>query len=177
MNKASALFLLFTLASVGPVLGGVAVYHDNLFYLILPHQTMETLEDFQDVAPYVTYLGYEVIDPERALRVLFDISNPYNTSITVAKVHMECYCHEHGTKIGVATGENDPLDIASYSTGTLSLVLHFTEAGKNDVLGHRDSGEELYLDLKNLVVTIEGVEASYEGDVVEIGPVPLEKGS
>jgi hypothetical protein len=53
------------------------------------------------------------------------------------------------------------------------MVFCFDETGKNDVLGHRDSGNGLYLDLRNLVVVIEGVEVNYNGEVIEIGPIPL----
>jgi len=173
VNISSVIFLLFVLTSVGPMLGAVAVYHDDLISLILPRSTLGTLESLKEVVPAVIFLGYEVENPEHSLKTFFNISNPYKASITIATLHMECYCHEHDTKIGFAKAEDLPMEIGPHSSLCLCMVFCFDETGKNDVLGHRDSGNGLYLDLRNLVVVIEGVEVNYNGEVIEIGPIPL----
>lgn len=172
MNAGYTIFMLFMLASAAPVLVAVTVYQDNLSYLILPPSAWETMQDLQ-VTPHVTYVGYEVVDPNQSLRIFFEIHNPYNISISITDVSMQSYCHEHGTYIGTACGEGLPLNIAADENGTLSLLLEFTMDGKNDVLGHYNAGDDLYLDLKNVNVVIQGVEASYSGDIFEVGPIPL----
>lgn len=172
MNPGYTIFMLFMFASAAPVLVAVTVYHDNLSYLILPPSALETMQDLQ-ITPEVTYTGYEVIDPNQSLRFFFEIHNPYNVSISITGVSMQSYCHEHETYIGTACGESLPLGIPPDENGTLSLLLEFTIEGKNDVLGHYNASEDLYLDLKSVNVVIQGVEASYSGEVLEVGPIPL----
>jgi hypothetical protein len=172
--KVDAVFLvLFTLASAGPILGSVMINYDDLSALVLSESMVEAIEDFQEVEPHIVYVGYEVIDPDESLRIFFNISSPYNTSISITSLSLKCYCHEHETFIGTANGEALPLNIPANGTAMLCIILQFTQDGKNDVLGHYDSSYELYIDLREVIVVIQGIEASYEGDLSEIGPIPL----
>ena len=164
-------FLILT--SVGPFIFAAAIYGNNMAWLVLPPSTQATVDDFQNVRPYVSYVGYNVSDPEKELWVFFDISNPYNISISVTNIAMQCYCHEHGVYIGEAEGQALPLEIPQNGTRKLSMMLSFTEEGKDDAMGHEDGGGNMYLDLKNVVVTIQGVEAQFSGDVEEVGPIFL----
>lgn len=164
---------MFTLAAIGPALGAVTNNHEKLPSLILPKSTFEAIKDFREAEFYITYIGYDLAESEQTLRALFSIENPYHTSISITSVRMHCYCHEHGTYFGPANGEDLPVDIPAKSLGTLSIVLHFNEDAKNDVLHHYNANEALYLDLKNLEVSVQGVEISYTGDVTKIGPISL----
>ena len=94
-------------------------------------------------------------------------------SISITSLSLQCYCHEHETFIGQANGESLPLNIPANGTEILSIILQFNQDGKNDVLGHYSSNLELYLDLREMIVVIQGIEASYMGDLTEIGPISL----
>lgn len=171
MDVASVVFLLFVLTSVGPVLSAVVVYHDDLSSLILTRSTVPDLGTLEQAVPAVTYLGYEIQNPDSFLRAFFNISNPYNVSMTITTLHSECFCHEDGTRIGFAEAEDLPLEIAPHGVSELCLDLHFTETGKDDVLAHYNSGSSLCVDLRNLTLVMEGVEVNYDRDLL-VGPIP-----
>ena len=164
---------VLVLTSVGPFIFAAAIYGNNITWLILPPSTQATMDDFQKVRPYVSYVGYNVSDPEKELCVFFDVSNPYNISISITNITLQCYCHEHEIYIGEAEGKALPLQIPQNETRRLSMMLTFTGEGKSDVIEHNSGGGTMYLDLKNVVVTIQGVEAQFSGDVVEVGPISL----
>ena len=173
MKISPIIFAVFTLTSIGPVLGAVTLHRGDLPSLILSTSTSETIRGFQDCQPDITYVGYEVIDPSHSLRVFFEVSNPYEMDVSITRICLGCYCHEHGTFLGPVSGETLPLTVPAKGTRTLSLLLCFTEEGKNDLLGHYTSGIELYLDLKDVDIVIQGVEVNCPSDVTMIGPVPL----
>jgi len=175
MKISSILFALFTLSTIGPVFGAVTLHRGDLPSLILSDSTSETIKDFQESPPDITYVGYEVIDPSHSLRAFFKVSNPYEMDVSITLLCLGCYCHEHGTYFGPVSGENLPMEIPAKGTRTLSLILEFTEEGKNDVLGHYNIGNELYLDLRDIDIVIQGIEVNCPGDVTMIGPVPLSK--
>ena len=159
------------LTSAGPFIFAAAIYGNNITWLILPPSTQAAMDDFQNVRPYVSYVGYNLSDPEKELWVFFDISNPYNVSISITNITMQCYCHEHGICIGEAEGRELPLQIPPNETGRLSMKLTFTGEGKSDVIEHKSGGGTMYLDLRNVFVTMQGVEAQFSGDVAEVGPI------
>ena len=164
---------VLVLTSVGPVICAAAIYGNNISWLILPPSTQATMDEFQNVRLYVSYVGYNVSDPEKELWVFFDVSNPYNISISITNITMQCYCHEHGIYVGEAEGKVLPLQIPQNETRRLNMILTLTEEGKSDVIGHNSGGGSMYLDLKDVVVTIQGVEVQFSGDVTEVGPISL----
>jgi hypothetical protein len=176
MKISPIIFALFTLTSIGPLLGAVTLHRGDLPSLILSASTTETIKCFQDCQPDIAYVGYEVIDPSHSLRAFFTVSNPYEMDVSITRICMGCYCHEHGTFFGSVSGEALPVEVPAKGTRTLSLLLCFTDEGKNDVLDHYASGNELYLDLKDIDIVIQGVEVNCPSDVTMIGPVPLTEG-
>ncbi len=167
------LTLALVLSSLGPLIYAVASYGDNIIWLVLPPSTQATVDDFQNIRPYVSFIGYNVSDPEAELWLFFDISNPYNISISITEIQLQCYCHEHGVDIGEAEGKGLPLQIPQSETRRLCMMLVFTSEGKSDVIGHSSGGGTIYLDLKDVLVTVQGVEVQFSGDVTEVGPISL----
>jgi len=157
---------------MGPVLGGVAVHHDDLTSLILPASTLNYIDGFQKLTPHITYEGYQALDPDRSLKISLRISNPYGIDISITKVYMKTFCHEHDVFLGTATGDSFPLRIPAKGDGILTIVLQFTREGKEDVLKHVDADDDLLVDLRDMTLVIQGIEASYTGDF-EVGPISL----
>jgi len=55
----------------------------------------------------------------------------------------------------------------------LSMMLTFTGEGKNDVMRHYEASGSMFLDLKDVVAVMQGVEAQFAGDLADVGPISL----
>ena len=173
MNTHLLLTVILFLTSIGPIIGAVAIYHDNITWLVVPPSTQAAIDDLQKVKLCVAYTGYGVVNAARELRLFFDVTNPYNINISITDITIECYCHEHGTHIGKAEGEELPLQIPQNGTRRLSMMLTFTGEGKNDVILHYEASENMFLDIRDVVAVMQGVGAQFTGDLADVGPISL----
>ncbi|MEM3010474.1 MAG: hypothetical protein QXE76_01525 [Candidatus Bathyarchaeia archaeon] len=168
------LFLITIIIILGPLLIGILMYNDNLIALVLP--TQETIENLQDAIESLnktasfSYEGYEPVGSD-SLRVRFTISNPYTIDLTVQSVSMKAYCHEHNTYIGSVQAENTPLLIPAKSSKILNLIISYSPEGKADINAHHVGVNNLYLDLKEAQLKIQGIEITITGEMSQIGPL------
>jgi hypothetical protein len=168
------LFLISIAVLLGPILIGLLIYRDNLFALILP--TEETIRNLQDAFENLeetasfTYKDYEIIGSD-SCRVRFTVSNPYNIDFTIQSLSMKAYCHDHNKYIGTVKGENTPLLIPAKSSKILNLIISYSPEGKDDINTYHKGFNNLYLDLKDMHIEIQGIDITSTGEVSSIGPL------
>lgn len=167
------LFLISIIILLGPILIGILIYRENLVALVLPtEETMKNLEDtFQNLEETASfnYKDHEPVGSD-SLRVRFTISNPYAIDLTVQSVSAKAYCHDHNKYIGSVQGENMPLQIPAKSSRILNLIISYSSEGKADINAYHRGVNNLYLDLKDMQLKIQGIEIT-SGEVIQIGPL------
>lgn len=171
--RVGLILLLVSVITVSPVLVALVSYRDNLMALFMPTEsTMNALGEFTRTIPSIEYLNYEIINPERSIRVNLKISSSYDLELKLNSLTLTAYCHEHDTFLGDVFGENTPLAIPVKGSAILSLKVTFSLEGKNDVdIYHRDMAN-LYLDLRELNIDIHGLEIDYT-EFLEVGPIEI----
>lgn len=174
MRIGLVLFLV-SIVTVSPVLVALVEYRENLAALFMPTEsTMTSIRDLGSALPSLEYLSYEVIDPAqpRAVRINFKVSNALSSDVTINSVKLTAYCHDHGTFLGYVSAENVPLVVPAEASVVLRLRVDFSQEGRNDVETYHRGYANLYLDLKNLEIDIQGLEISFS-EFSQVGPIGI----
>jgi len=157
---------------VGPIVSAVIMYKDNLIALIVP-DVEELTDKISNYFPTVEYADYEVIDAKSSFNVKFNVTNNSGEDFTVKAVNCSAYCSEHeGVLLGYGYGERLPLIVPKRSSKILSLLVTFTNEGKNHVEADHRGDKDFYAVLKNVLVVVQGIEVKL-GDNIEVGPIKM----
>jgi hypothetical protein len=157
MNKVKlALTVVTILITVGPLLGVVYVYRDNLMGIVMPPELTNMLTPDQESGQMNMQVFAPTDNPTYDettghFDYPFNFTNPTSTAFSVDALSADIYA-QNGEKLGtislaqsvsIGPGETVPVDI----TGTLNpnLVNQYQSSGFNDI------------SIQNLDVTVGGV--------------------
>ena len=168
-----ALYLITIVIIASPLLVALYLYRNDLTSLVVPQfGTGYFLTSITQGSDTFGYKGYEVINPGQSVRLILSISNPSSVKVTIDSISATLYCHEHGTFIGLVQGENTPIEIPPSASAVLKLRLLFTQEGKTDIDTYHAGHNNLYLDLRNAEIGVQGMKFNYQ-EFGEVGPVEI----
>jgi hypothetical protein len=135
---------------------------------------MTSIKELTSALPSFEYLSYEVIDlaQPRAVKVNFKVSSGLSSDVTINSVKLAAYCHDHGTFLGYVSAENTPLVVPANASVVLRLRVDFSQEGRNDVETYHRGFANLYLDLRDVKIDIQGLEIGYP-EFSQVGPIGM----
>lgn len=159
MKVNHALLLLSIAILVGPIGVGLFVYRENLIALVIP-------ENLKIETPEIEYLNYEKNDV--ALFLKFKITNPYKIDLDLRSIYAEFFCSFHDTFLG-SINITPYINFPANSSKIIDLPLNLTSEG----IKHICEEEEIYIDVRGLVLNVNGIKVNYKREIRNIGPISI----
>jgi hypothetical protein len=179
MNKVRLVLTLITVAiTVGPVLGMVLAYQNNLPGLVIPDKVDQIMQGFEDINPEnIVQQGPAgtpdvQFDPSsRTFTATFPFQNPlpYDTTIDAISGPMEC--DSHGFVLGSVSLKN-PVSVKAGETATATVQGSWTEAAVNHFETAHQGEQSVKVSLVGATITFGGMTIKYTKPI-PIGEIPL----
>lgn len=161
MDIVRVILLIITIVIiVGPIGGALIIYRNNLVDLIIPLELPGLIDDLTNHQPNVTYVKYSYAATNRTATLTFNVTNPYNFTVTISSLSADVECTDHSFTLGQIASENAQ-EIPAYSSRMVEISVVWTQAAVDHFqepkpLGH--SGEtSIQVDLFNIVVDVKGI--------------------
>ncbi len=162
MNKVKIALTLITIAiMVGPLLGVVIVYRDNLLGLVLPPDTpgMSSLTNsdlnmttFQDMNPIQPMGGPTYDETTGAFDYAFNFTNPLPDDVSVDSLSADIYAND-GTKLGTISLDN-PINVSPGESAVVDIV---GAMNPELIQQYQQQLEQGNVSVKNVDVTVGGI--------------------
>jgi hypothetical protein len=166
MDKVQLLLTLITIAIiVGPIVGMLLAYQNNLLGLFIPPEINEIAEDLAGgggtngagLEP-PTMVGEPEYDPAtQTFSVSFQYKNTLPFDITIKSLSGNIECYEHGFPLGNAS-LSKPVSIDTGKTGTLTVLGTWTDEAINHFQNEHANEEFVDVVLVNMAVDISGIQ-------------------
>jgi hypothetical protein len=163
MNKVKIALTILTIAiSIGPLLGVVYVYKDNLIGLVLPPSTpgmsgltnsdlnLTSLQDMNPIQPIGDGPKYDAVTGDFNYAINF--TNPLSDNVAVENLTADVFSSD-GTKLGTIT-INNPINVAPGESAIVDIT------GAMDpqlVQQYQDQLAQGNISIENLNVTVGGI--------------------
>jgi hypothetical protein len=174
MDKIRLLLTLITLAIiVGPVVGIVIVYRNNLLGLVVPPEVTEIVSGtFVTKKPLEPqFVGSEYNITSRTVTLTFNFSNPFNFDLTINSMSANIECAVHKFLLGHAA-LNDPINVRVNETAVITILGTWTEDAISHFQTAHAGAESIDVDLVGLTINIKGINIQIK-DRIKIPNVPI----
>jgi hypothetical protein len=162
MNKTKvALTLLTIVITIGPLLGVVYVYRDNLIGMVLPPSTpgmsgitnsdlnMSALENLNPIQPMGEPTYNQVTG---ALDYPFNFTNPLPNNVSIDALSADIFASD-GTKLGTVA-INNPINVAPGESAIVDIIGNMNP---QLIQQYQDQLAQGNISIKNLNVTVGGI--------------------
>ena len=178
-----ALTLISIVIIVGPIVGVVMVYQNNLLGLVAPPEVQaiitQTLDEVRagnpnspssgSIMPQYVSSMYDLAT--RTLTATFTMTNPLDIDISINDVSADVQCHSHSFQLGHAALSN-PFQLNPGETATFGVVFTWTQTAEEHFHTEHAGQTSINVDLVNLSVDVSGLSIetpeSYNIDI----PIP-----
>lgn len=186
MNKTKIILTVVSiLIVVGPLLGVVLIYRDNLMGMVMPPETSNALNlgSLADIgSSNNSGPNFQLFTPTSdptynqetgAFSYPFNFTNPTSNAISLDQLSADIYSQD-GVKIGTISIDQ-PINIAPGQTAPINIGGNLDPALVNQLEQQYQSGN-LNISLENLNVTVGGI-TLHIADIGNIGNLQLPQGS
>jgi len=125
--------LLNVITLVGPVLGVVLAYQDNLKAMVIPPQVENMMSGSLFTGGKVELPRFVSATPDlagRTVTLVFEFTNPFNYDLMVKSISADVECSLHGFTLGHASLVQ-PTNISAGATAKLTIRCEWTEEAEN----------------------------------------------
>ena len=175
MDKIRLLLTLITLAIVvGPVVGIVILYQNNLLGLVVPPEVIEivsgtfvTEESLKP--PKLVSSQYDV--SSRTVTLIFNFTNPFTFDLTIKSISANIECSVHTVLLGHATLD-EPINVRASETAVITVLGTWTEDAISHFQSAHAGAKSIDVDLVGLTIDVKGINIQMK-DRVSIPNVPI----
>ena len=173
MDKVQLLFTLLTVAIVLiPLVSVVAIYRDNLVWLVLPPQLQNLASgNISQMFQPPTAQGQPQYDPAtQTVTFSFNFTNPLPNAVTVQNITGTIECNEHSFPLGDVSLPA-PLTVNPHDTVIITATGHWTQ----DATAHLQTAhsQEDAVAVRFMDLTVELAGAKIHVDNADAGSIPL----
>jgi hypothetical protein len=134
MRVLSVFFILLNVITlVGPVLGVVLAYQDNLKGMVIPPQVENMMSGSLFTGGKFELPRFVSATPDlagRTVTLVFEFTNPFNYDLMVKSISADVECSMHGFTLGHAS-LIEPTNISAGATVELTIRCDWTEEAEN----------------------------------------------
>jgi hypothetical protein len=171
-----ALTVLSVIVILGPIIGVVYIYRENLAGLVLPPELKSLVSGnyaasrFQPPMPE----GQPTYDPvAKTFTFSFKFTNPLQNTISVESISADVFCKDHDVLLGQVL-INEPMTIAPDETVIIGASGGWTQAALDHFKTYHSGPEDddINVAFKNLNVNMADVQVHMD-ELADAGWVPL----
>ncbi len=178
MNKVRLALTLITVAiTVGPILGVVLAYQNNLPGLIIPDKIEQIMSGLGNANPQNIIQGQTgtpdvQFDPaSRTFTASFPFTNPLPVDTTLNSISGPIECDEHHFVLGDVSLKN-PVTVKAGATATAVVQGTWTEAAVNHFQSAHQGETSVKISIVNANIDLGGTVIKYS-QPISIGEIPL----
>jgi len=179
MNKVRLALVLLTVAiTVGPILGVVLLYRDNLIGLIVPDEINQIMDSFGNINPQNIIQPQQTGPPDvqydpssRTFTVAFQMKNPFPFDTTIDSMTGPIECDEHHFALGTASLKN-PVSMKAGGTATVTVQGTWTDAAVNHFETAHKGEQKVKVSLAEATIKAGTLTIKYSSPI-SIGEIPL----
>ena len=159
-----ALTILTIITVAGPLCWAFITYRDNLLTLLIPEVEPRFLR-----GPEIKYLGSRYDSQLKTVVIIFNITNPYNKTLTIRSVSGEIFCSDHNEFLGNISLSDGPVSLQPEAATTVLLTVNYAKEGIDHIATYHSHEEtEIYVDFRNLSINIQGIVFHLEYERVKL---------
>jgi len=175
MQKIRLLLTLITLAIiVGPIVGILLVYQNNLLGLIIPPEVNKIMNDtFVTENPLEppTFVDSYYNVTSQTVALTFKFTNPFKFDLTINSISADIQCDAHNFPLGHAT-LNNPVNIRPSETATITVSGAWTQDAINHFQTAHAGAQSIDAKLVGLTINVNGMNVQ-TSEHVKISNVPI----
>jgi len=175
MDKIRLFLILFTLTTtLGPVLGVMILYRNNLLGLIAPPAVAELVsgtfvKEGSLEPPNLVSSDYDV--KSRTVTLTFNFTNPFNFDLTLKSMSANVECDVHRVPLGVAVLKT-PVDVLASETSLITVLCTWTQDAISHFQSSHTGAESIDVDLVGLTIDTSGINIQMK-ERINIPNVPI----
>ena len=185
MDKVRLALVLLTIAiTVGPILGMVLVYRDNLLGLVVPPEINQVIDDLGSGSQNGNLPGesgngilpegptdFQYDAASRTFTASFQFKNPFPLDVTLKSVSGTAVCDEHGFSLGTVALKSI-VNMKAGETVTVPIQGKWTEDAVNHFQTQHQGEKSVKVSLVDATINAGGMTVQIP-DRISIGEVPL----
>lgn len=160
----TVLRLLTVITIIAPFSSALIIYRDNLLTLLIPEINLDFFR-----LPALEYVNYTHDQFMKTIRIMINLTNPYNISLEVNSFSGRVFCHEHKVFLGDISLIGAPIIVPPNTSAILALNFNYTDDGRRHFLVYHNSTNLIYVNL-DFSINIQGI--FFYGNYT-IGPISL----
>jgi hypothetical protein len=179
MDSVKVILVVLSIAIVvGPLVGVLYVYRDNLSGLVLPPQIKNVLQGNQTTPslqpPEPT--GTPQYNPKNGTFTLsFSYTNPLDTTVTISRLTAQVKASDYNIILGNVSLAQ-PVTFQPKQTATVTTTGTLDPTAVNQIKAQNPNASSVDVSLENVSVTAGGVTLQL-GEIPNVGQIPLPGGS
>ena len=173
------LILINVGAIVGPIVGVVLIYRNNLQDLVIPPEVQQIIGDTIKTLTLSSpnnpsnptsdpsnssnvnlelpkYVNASVNPAGRTVTAVFKFTNPFNINMTIYALSADVQCHAHSFMLGHAAISNT-VDLPPMQTADITVVFAWTEIAQEHFLTAHAGQTTVNVDLVNISINVSGI--------------------
>jgi len=153
------LVLLNIITLVGPVLGVILAYQDNLKGIVIPPQVENVLSGNSFTGGKIALPQFVEATPDSAgktVTLVFEFTNPFTYDLMVKSISADVECSLHGFKLGHASLV-EPANIPAGATVDLSMRCDWTQKAIDHCHAEHKGAARLDAKLVNIIIEVSGI--------------------
>ena len=179
MNKVRLALTLITVAiTIGPVLGVVLAYQNNLPGLIIPDKIDQIMKGLGNTNPENIIQQNQTGKPDvqfdtasRTFTATFPFTNPFPFDTTIDSISGPMECDEHGFVLG-AVSLKTPLSMKAGETATATIQGTWTDAAVSHFQTAHQGEKSVKVSLAEATIQAGGMTVTISHPI-SIGEIPL----
>jgi LEA14-like dessication related protein len=154
--------------TLGPIAAGIIIYRDNLTALIVPEN-----QNLMAESPKIEYVDARYDAAAKEVLFRFNVTNPYNITITLDSLSADLQCSDHQVPLGSISVSDAAKTVPAESSALIEIIATYTPQGENHVETSHAGQTSIYVDVVNLTIDVQGINVQYQGRIDHVGPVPV----
>jgi hypothetical protein len=160
MRTLGAFFVLLNIITlVGPVLGVVLAYQDNLKGMVIPPQVESMMSGSLFTGGKIELPRFVSATPDlagRTVTLVFEFTNPFNYDLMVKSISADVECSLHGFTLGHASLV-EPTNIAAGATSEVVIRCDWTQEAVDHFHAEHAGATRLAAKVVNVTIEVNGV--------------------
>jgi hypothetical protein len=175
MDKIRLFLILITLATtLGPVLGIMILYRNNLLGLFAPPEVTELVsgtfvKEGSLEPPKLVSSEYDV--KSRTVTLTFNFTNPFNFDLTLMSMSANVECAVHRVPLGVAVLKT-PVNVLASETSLITVFCTWTQDATSHFQSAHAGAKSIDVDLVGLAIDTSGINIQMK-ERINIPNVPI----
>ncbi|HEX9262001.1 MAG TPA: hypothetical protein VF893_05685 [Candidatus Bathyarchaeia archaeon] len=186
MDKIRLSLTLITIAiTVGPILGIMVAYRNNLLGLIIPPEIDQVVSDLENMTNpnrpegSISDIFPEPLGPEdlqydpasRTFTITTKIKNPLPFDATLSSITGTLECDDHHFALG-EIALKDPVNMKTGETATATITGQWTDAALNHFDNSHAGEQSLSTSLVDSTINVAGMTVQYPDRII-LGDIPI----